>query len=145
MTDISSRRRWAGRSLLLAGALLVAVWWLARAEEGPAPVAWDRAACAHCRMLVSDPRFAAQLRRGSGEVLFYDDPGCLLLHRLELADHRSRAWFRDSRSEAWLGDEDVAFVRVAETPMGYGFAAVPRGTVGAEDGGAALAHIESGR
>jgi copper chaperone NosL len=135
--------------LLVLAALLAAfgaaAWWLARPQEGPAEVAYDRVACAHCRMLVSEPRFAAQLRRGTGEVLFYDDPGCLLLHRLQLADPEAHAWFHDSRSDRWLDDEQVAFVRVTESPMGYGFAAVPRGTEGAEDGGAALAHIESGR
>ncbi|MBM4383514.1 MAG: hypothetical protein FJ091_09115 [Deltaproteobacteria bacterium] len=141
-------RERALRLLALAGVLAVlgaAAWWLARPSEGPAPVAYDRVACAHCRMLVSEPRFAAQLRRGTGEVLFYDDPGCLLLHRLQLADPESHAWFHDSRSDRWLDDEAVAFLRVAESPMGYGFAAVPRDTEGAEDGGAALAHIESGR
>jgi copper chaperone NosL len=139
-----------GALRVLVGVVLLAVvvgiaWWLMRPQQGPAEVAYDRVACAHCRMLVSEPRFAAQLRRGTGEVLFYDDPGCLLLHRLQIADPESHAWFHDSRSERWLEDERVAFVRVAESPMGYGIAAVPRGTEGAEDGGAALAYIESGR
>ena len=141
-------RERALRGLVLVAvlaALGAAAWWLARPGHGLAEVAYDRAACAHCRMLVSEPRFAAQLRRASGEVLFYVDPGCLLLHRVALADAGSQAWFHDSQSEAWLGDADVAFVRVPETPMGYGFAAVPRGTEGAEDGAAALAHIEAAR
>jgi len=34
-------------------------------------------ACAHCRMAVSDPRFAAQLAAPGEEPRFFDDLGCL--------------------------------------------------------------------
>ena len=130
----------AVRPAALAALLALA----ACAPEGPAAVAFDRVACAHCRMLVSDPRFAAQLTLESGEVLFYDDPGCLLLDRVERARKTRAAWFHDSAGEGWLAEAEVAFVRGAETPMGYGYAAVRAGSVaGAEDAAAVLAALEA--
>jgi hypothetical protein len=77
-------------------------------------------------MLLSDPAFAAQLHSASGEVLFFDDPGCLLLYRADAPDPPARAWFHDSKSERWLSDAEVGFVPADETPMGHGLAAVAR-------------------
>ncbi len=96
--------------------------------EGPEPVALDRVACARCRMLVGELRFAAQLRLASGEVLHFDDPGCLLLHR----DGSEReAWLHHSSEERWLGLAEAAFREVRPTPMGYGLGAVAAGSAGA--------------
>jgi copper chaperone NosL len=112
------------------------------APEGPAEVAWDRVACAHCRMLVSDPRFAAQLQLEDGEVLSFDDPGCLLSARAALDRPVRAVWFHDSAGEGWIAERDVAFVRGLETPMGYGLAAVRAGSApGALTVAAALAAL----
>jgi copper chaperone NosL len=110
---------------VLAAWLAAALLGLAAcAPEGPAEVAWDRVACAHCRMLVSDPRFAAQLQLEDGEVLFFDDPGCLLLARKSLGRAPRAAYFHESTGEGWLAEAETAFLRGATTPMGYGLGAV---------------------
>jgi hypothetical protein len=110
-----------------AAALLAAC---ARAE-GPEPIAWDEERCAHCRMLISDPAFAAQLRTGDGLVESFDDPGCLLAQRGEGLPPET--WFHHLREERWIAGDRVAFERVAETPMGYGLGAVDAGSEGALD------------
>lgn len=110
-------------ALAVAAAAGVLLWRAAAPPAGPVEVPWDRVSCAHCRMLVSDPRYAGQLHTEAGEVLFFDDPGCLLLHRAGRQGVRA-VFFRDSRAERWLAEAEVRFVRVPETPMGYGFAAV---------------------
>jgi copper chaperone NosL len=121
-----AKREWM-RALAAALSLsLIALG--ACAPDGPAAVAWDRVACAHCRMLVSDPRFAAQLQLEDGEVLHFDDPGCLLSARAALARPVRAVWFHDSGGEGWIAEADVAFVRGLETPMGYGLAAVRAGS-----------------
>lgn len=123
-------------------AALGLAWLAGCAPEGPAAVAWDRVACAHCRMLVSDPRFAAQLRLESGETLVFDDPGCLLLARAKREGVRGAAWFHDSAGEGWIVEAEAAFVRGATTPMGYGLAAVrAAGAPDALTASAALAEI----
>lgn len=116
---------------LIAGAAAALVYFSGRPPEGPVEVAWDREACAHCRMHVSDPSFAAQLQTESGEVLVFDDPGCAFLY-LEENDVRVHALYFHHRDEdRWIPSAEVAFVAVDHSPMGYGLAAVDGGTAGA--------------
>ncbi len=110
---------------LVAGALGFALWRAAAAPDGPLEPAWDRVACARCHMLVSNPRFAAQLHTRAGEVRFFDDPGCLLLARAETSEAPAAVWFHDSTGDGWLAESDTRFAAAAETPMDHGFAAVP--------------------
>jgi copper chaperone NosL len=138
-------RRTRGRvaAALLAGALGLVLWRAAAGPDGPREPAWDRVACARCHMLVSDPRFAAQLRTRSGERQFFDDPGCLLLARAEAGEAPAALWYHDSTGEGWLTEADVRFAAAAETPMGHGFAAVRAGHApGALDAAAALAALQ---
>jgi len=93
--------------------------------EGPVPVAWDQVTCAHCRMLVSEPRFAAQAHMQGGAVHHFDDPGCALLWADGNAGGLHELWFRDLASERWLRRGEVGFVAAEPTPMGYGLGARP--------------------
>jgi copper chaperone NosL len=113
--------------------------------DGPQPIAWDREACAHCRMLISDPAFAAQLHLADGGVESFDDPGCLLA-RLDAQQARVHAlWFRHLREDRWLPGDRVAFVRVAPTPMDFGLGAVDPDTPGAIPLEAARAELRTRR
>jgi copper chaperone NosL len=114
---------------VLATALLVAC----EAREGPQPIVYDREACAHCRMLISDPSFAAQLVTEEGEVRSFDDPGCLLAHLAEKTPDVRALWFHHVREERWIPGDRVAFERVVKTPMGYGLGAVDAGPATALD------------
>lgn len=98
---------------------------------GPRPVVWDKEACAECGMSVSDHGFAAQLQTADGQVLNFDDPGCLLIY---LADKRPAVhavYFHAMDGEEWLSQEEVAFVTTDRSPMGFELGAVRRGTPGA--------------
>ena len=96
--------------------------------EGPQPIVYDREPCAHCRMLISEPRFAAQLQTQDGEVQNFDDPGCLLA-ALETRSPSVRAlWVHHVREDRWLDAAHVAFEVTQQTPMGYGLGAVAAGT-----------------
>lgn len=135
MNTQTARQRGGSSPLLLFGLLLLVglgttVWWVARHAGAPAgavdPV-WDREACAHCRMHVSEPGFAAQLHTPDGEVLFFDDPGCLFAYLDEHpALHPTHMWFHHVREPRWIPADRVRFVRVSPTPMGYGLGAVDR-------------------
>jgi copper chaperone NosL len=115
----------------LAGAALgVALLVACRPASQPAPIAFDREPCAHCRMLISDPGYAAQLESAQGEVASFDDPGCLLA-ALDAYPSPRALWFHHLRDERWIAGDEVGFVRVPRTPMGYGLAAV-----GADEPGA---------
>ncbi|MBL8608330.1 MAG: twin-arginine translocation signal domain-containing protein [Myxococcales bacterium] len=116
-----NRRRFLG-----ALAALAAVGACAKADT-PADPVWGKEPCAHCRMLVSDKRYAAQAAI-DGERKYFDDVGCLVLWAKE---HRAeRTWVRDSASGAWVSAESARFQGGARTPMDYGFEARSDGSVG---------------
>jgi hypothetical protein len=101
--------------------------------EGAVPVVWDGEVCGHCKMHVGDPRFAAQLQTTSGDVLNFDDPGCLFdyLQSHEVSAHA--IYFRNYDEDGWLTESEVAFLPVEDSPMGYGIRAVSKGTPEAQD------------
>lgn len=126
--------RWLPRIVVvlgLASGLGLAMSWTERLPQGPVPVEWDRVACAHCRMHVGEPAFAAQLQLSDGRVLHFDDPGCLLRYESETKPRVHAAWFRHVREDRWIPGGQVAFVPVSPTPMGYGVGAVEAGVPGA--------------
>jgi hypothetical protein len=123
----------AAKGLLVLAALAVAVVAFIRFNrvtlpEGPVEIVWDSEVCAHCKMHVGDPRFAAQLQTTEGEVLSFDDPGCLFVY-LQSHDVSVHAlYFRSHDGDRWLSESEVGFLPTDDSPMGYGIRAVPNGT-----------------
>lgn len=99
--------------------------------NAPPKIAFDRQACAHCGMLVSEPRHAAAIVTREGRTLAFDDPGCLFDHVVKEAPSVSAMWFHDSQGDGWFRETQVAFLVDGQTPMGSGLLAVPAGTAGA--------------
>lgn len=99
--------------------------------DEPTPVAWDREACGHCHMHVGEPRYAAQLVTGDGEVVNFDDVGCALDYLAAKQPEVHRLWFH-GEGDTWIAADDVAFLVTHATPMGSGLVAVEAGTPGAK-------------
>ena len=114
--------------LALCGGLFAALHVLSRLPSGPVPIIWDKEACAHCHMHVGEPRFAAQLQTKQGDILNFDDPGCLLQYRGQRKPDVHAIYFHDLESDRWLKEAEVGFVPVDPTPMGYNLGAVPKHT-----------------
>lgn len=113
-------------------ALLAPLWLLlscgAQPTTGPVEPIWDRDACEHCRMVVSDRRFAAQVRSAdTGKVRHFDDPGCAVLSGIGDQDE---IWVRDPGGSEWLDGRHVRFSSGHTTPMGYGFGVAAEGSEG---------------
>jgi copper chaperone NosL len=136
---------WVAAGLLAVGGLGFTVAWTERPPEGPVQAVWDREACAHCRMHVGEPGFAAQLQTKDGRVLFFDDPGCLLRYEAEAHPEVHAVYFHHVEEDRWLPRERTAFLRADPTPMGYGLGAVDEGTSGAISFEAALAQLRQER
>ncbi len=113
--------------------------------DGMAEIKWDRDVCARCSMVISDRRFAAQLRGGPDDRAFkFDDVGCLVFWMQEKADTypwmkapETRLWVADFNSKSreemrWLEPKRAFFV-TRTSPMGYNFAAVAAPLAGALD------------
>lgn len=107
-----------GAALALAAALAAGA--CQRGAPAPAPLDTRTEACAHCRMAVSDPQFAAQLVAPGEEPRFFDDLGCLRDH---LRDARvppgAVVYVADHRTRAWVPAAAAVYTRVAglQTPM----------------------------
>ncbi len=110
--------------------------------EGPQLVGWDREGCAECHMLIGDKHFAAQLQTATGEVLNFDDPGCLMTYIAEQHSQIHALYFRDSKSDEWLTSEQAGFVLTAQSPMGYGLACVRKSAPGALSYSGALDKVQ---
>jgi hypothetical protein len=130
-----TRRRagWTLVGLVLAAGFAWAVVRSQALPDGPRPVVWDRQPCAECGMSVSDPRFACQLQTEAGDVLDFDDPGCLFRHLVTETAPVHALYFHADEGDRWLARDEVAFVPVPHSPMGYDLAAVPSGGADALD------------
>ena len=113
------------RRPLLVTTPVVAVCLLAACAGGPpGPATLDvgRQPCDHCRMTVSDARFAAQLVAPGEEPRFFDDLGCLTAYLRDQADLPSAAvaYVADHRTGDWVRAAAAVYTRVAAlaTPMG---------------------------
>lgn len=99
-------------------------------KEGPEPIRWGREVCEICGMIISDPRYGAEVRGGPDKRLAkFDDIGDAV-HWLDMQSWKSEPdvefWVMDSNNgEDWL-DARVAYYHPdTVSPMDYGFAAVP--------------------
>jgi len=100
---------------------------------GPVPIKFGRDTCEFCRMIISDPRFASQIRGGPGHKAFkFDDIGEALVY-LGLQSWKDEAdveiWVMDiAKGKSWLNAREAYFSPVGMSPMGfnYGATAEPR-------------------
>ena len=92
---------------------------------GPEPIAYGRDTCASCRMHMSHPGFAGEMRDPDGTLTKYDDLGCLI--RAILAAHREvpEAWVEDHAGGGFVPLLSATLVRGdgGSTPMGSGLVA----------------------
>jgi copper chaperone NosL len=87
---------------------------VACAAPGPVAIAYDHDACDHCRMAISDPRFAAQIVTRTGKVFRFDDPSCLttfLAGEAVVTANVHSIWFNDHATpEQRVRAEEAVFV-----------------------------------
>jgi len=91
------------------------------ASDPPQDPVWDKQTCSSCAMLVSAPRFAAQLLTPAGDHLYFDDIGCMAAYLTQRKSAAKRTWVRDGKGN-WLSTDVAHFAKGAKTPMDYGFA-----------------------
>lgn len=91
----------------------------------PTEPVWEREGCAHCRMVLSEKRFAVQRILNSGEKHFYDDINCALKHNH--LDNEGKLFVRPYGDEKWVSAEEVNYQSGLRTPMNSGFGALKTG------------------
>lgn len=97
-------------------------------SDGPAPVKWDRDACQHCSMVISERHFAAQVRGGpKGAAAKFDDVGCAVkwLDKQPWAEEpATKVWVARHADGEWLDAKMAHYVAGKTSPMGFNFGAV---------------------
>jgi copper chaperone NosL len=106
------------------GLMLFAMVAAACSTGPPAPVALDvnQVACAYCRMIVSDHRFASQVVSRREEPRFFDDLGCLsnFIESSGGLPEGSVVYVSDHRTTRWVSLDAAVLTRVDSitAPMG---------------------------
>jgi len=100
-------------------------------DYSPREVNYDRDICAQCLMGIAEQPWAVQAINSHGEVLWFDDIGCL--HEY-MAGENWKKFTGEGKVQIWVGDADhkgawldatKAWYRFGDhTPMGYGYSAV---------------------
>jgi len=93
----------------------------------PAELDTTHESCAHCRMMVSDAHFAAQIVAPGEVARFFDDVGCLAAFLREAGGVApgALAYVADHRTAAWVVAAGAVYTRVdgLSTPMNSGIIA----------------------
>ncbi len=132
MAEISRRR-----VLLLAAAEALAGLSACKPKEGPEPIRFDRDMCEICDMIISDPRFAAEIRDPDGKIHKFDDlgDGIHWMIRQPWAKQGKKAkeiWVMNMRDgKTWLDARKAWYLPGQITPMDYGYGAIPEKEKGA--------------
>ena len=98
--------------------------------EGPEDIRYGRETCEICGMIISDPRYAAEVRGGADRRLVkFDDIGDAI-HWLNMQEWKNAPdnefWVMDSNNgEDWLDATQAFYHPNTMSPMDYGYAAVP--------------------
>ncbi|MFZ2359338.1 MAG: FixH family protein [Anaerolineae bacterium] len=123
-------RRLRSFLLLLAFAMLAAGCAQGAAEITPPEIRYGEDVCVECKMIISDPRFAAaytyEISPGRYENALFDDIGDMLMHADKHPEHKVVAWWvHDYDSKEWLDGQQAAYMfsSALQTPMAQGTAA----------------------
>lgn len=102
---------------------------LACKAEPPAPVepVWGKQPCAHCMMLLSERRPAAQLLLPDGARQFFDDVGCMAEWLTRGGERPTAAWVRRVDDSDWQDAFSTRYSSGHRTPMDYGFLSADEG------------------
>lgn len=91
-------------------------------DAKPQDPLWERESCSHCRMVLSEKRFAVQRILGNGEIHYYDDIVCALKHRHAPDD--GKLYVRPDGGNDWIPAQEASYESGLTTPMNSGFGAV---------------------
>jgi copper chaperone NosL len=123
-----------------------------RWPEGMQPIMWDRDTCVRCSMVISDRRFAAEMRGGAKNTVFkFDDIGCATYWLRDkttdypwMAEAATRFWVADLNSKGndvrWLEARTAQYI-TKTSPMGYNFGALLHPEAGSLDFASMREHV----
>jgi hypothetical protein len=95
---------------------------------GPVEIKWDRETDPRCSMVISDQRFAAQIRDQNRKVTKFDDIGCAMFWLMQQTfseqTPNTEYWVADYKNGGWIDARKAWYLEGKKSPMGYHFAAM---------------------
>lgn len=106
------------RSILL----LLLSFTLSSCSHKPQPINYNKDECAHCMMMITDPKFGSELVTNKGKIYKFDSIECLANYISVEHDFTSETlWISDYANPNTLTDATTAFYIVSpkmRSPMG---------------------------
>ena len=99
-------------------------------DYSPRVINYERDICAQCLMGIADSLWAVQTINSHGEVLWFDDIGCLNDNmktpnwKKFKDDGKIQIWVGNTEKGGWIDAKKAFFNYGKHTPMGYGYSAV---------------------
>ncbi|MFN3528869.1 MAG: hypothetical protein ACK417_02980 [Bacteroidia bacterium] len=115
------------KSLLLLCFLGVVLLW--SCDPQPRPIEFGKDACNHCKMIISDPRYGAELVTKKGKIFVFDDLNCYWSFRQqqgfteEEIAHSVVFVFNEPQTYVEAGQACFLYAEGIRSPMASGFAA----------------------
>lgn len=103
---------------------------LGACSQLPSEIHYGTEECAHCKMIISDPRFAAQMVTDTGKAITFDAIECMAGYAAEQREKSAgaRFWVSNFKNPGeWLelGEAHLIRSEVIRSPMGGGLLALP--------------------
>jgi copper chaperone NosL len=112
-------------SIIISLPLFIFLTSCVASEVKPRDPLWEKDSCAHCRMILSEKRYAVQRILSNGEVHYYDDIGCAMKHPHSHDD--GKLYVRPDGGNDWIPAQEATYQSGLSTPMNSGFGAVKSG------------------
>ncbi len=118
------------RSFIYAFCLLALTSCMCQ-DVGPRDPSWGKDVCAHCRMTISDKKFATQLVGPGNQWRYFDDLGCALETMRDKTSEEGQLYVRSD--DAWVLARTSRFNDGFKTPMNFGYAPARDGSLSFDD------------
>lgn len=120
---------------MISAAVLV-LFTLACSQE-PVEIHYASDECTHCKMMITDDQFAAQLVTEKGKALKFDAIECMAVYYRENQDELSgsKLWVSNyNKPGTWLDALEAQYVQseVIKSPMGASLLALPSNEIAQE-------------
>ena len=117
--------------LFIAIVLVISISCNSEVDYSPREINFNRDICCVCKMGLVDQRYTAQLINNWGEVIWFDDIGCLaeLMEDDEwnqISKDSIKIFIGHCETGKWLDAEKTFFRYGDTTPMGFGYGALNR-------------------
>ncbi|MCF7801225.1 MAG: nitrous oxide reductase accessory protein NosL [Candidatus Marinimicrobia bacterium] len=101
---------------------------LVACTKGPREIQYGSDSCAHCRMTITDPRFASQLITEKGKIHLFDSVECLAAYENDTVSPKAQRFVSDFEHPGRFIPLKQAHILKGErlrSPMGLNLAAFP--------------------